>query len=131
MVDFISTDTAPPPFSNYSQGTKTRTGAALTFVSGQVGVDVEGHLAGDEAGQHEQCWRNILAILAADGLDARDILDVRGYVTSASGVPIFREVRDRMLDGARPCSTLLIVTGLAHPDWLVEISVVAQGRSQA
>ena len=54
-----------------------------------------------------------------------DIVEVTAYVTSSQGVPIYREVRDAMLNGARPASTLLIISGLADPAWKVEISVTA------
>lgn len=127
MVEYLHTDEAPPPFSNYSQGTAVPADAQLVYLSGQVGVDKEGRLAADEEGQHAQCWKNILAILAAKGLGPEHILEVHGYVTGPSGLPLFRKVRDSMLNGAKPASTLLIISGLASPDWLVEISVVAAG----
>jgi enamine deaminase RidA (YjgF/YER057c/UK114 family) len=50
---------------------------------------------------------------------------VTAYVTSKAGVPIYRQVRDRMLQGAEPASTLLVIAGLADPKWHVEIQVVA------
>ncbi len=127
MVEYIQTDTAPPPFSNYSQATAVPADAQLVYLSGQIGVDAEGQVAADEEGQHEQCWKNILAILSAKNLGPEHILEVHGYVTDRSGLPIFRTVRDRMLGGAKPASTLLIVSGLASPDWVVEITVVAAG----
>ena len=33
--------------------------------------------------------------------------------------------RENMLAGAEPASTLIVITALAHPDWLVEIEAVA------
>lgn len=128
MVMYLHTDTAPPPFSNYSQATAAPADASVVCVSGQVGVDAFGALADGEEAQHEQCWRNILAILSAHGLGADDILEVHGYVTGQSGVPLFRKVRDAMLGGAKPASTLLIISGLADPAWQVEISVTAAGE---
>jgi enamine deaminase RidA (YjgF/YER057c/UK114 family) len=40
-------------------------------------------------------------------------------------VPIYRQVRDRMLEGAEPASTLLVISSLADPKWHVEIQVAA------
>lgn len=122
----INTDEAPAPFSRYSQAMRVSAGKDLVFVSGQVGVDTDGKLADSEKGQHEQCWRNILAILADQGLGAKDIIEMTVYITTSDGVPIYREVRDDMLDGHEAASTLLIISGLANPDWLVEIGVVAE-----
>ena len=129
MVRYIQCDDAPAPFSNYSQAVEVPAGYRHFAVSGQVGVDADGNLAPDEAGQHEQTWRNILAILAHDGMTADDIVEVVAYVTDSSGVPIYREVRDRMLDGALPASTLLVISGLADPAWKVEISVRAAQKA--
>ena len=108
MPEPIHTDRAPPPFSSYAQGVRVPAGHQLLFVSGQVGVGLDGRLAADEPGQHEQAWRNVLAILEADGMSAGDIVDVHAFVTTASGVATFREIRERMLGGVTPASTLLV-----------------------
>ncbi len=52
------------------------------------------------------------------------ITEVTAYVTNHDRVETYRIVRDRMLEGARPVSTL-IVAGLADPNWKVEIAVTA------
>ncbi len=122
----IATTEAPAPFSRYAQAMRVSAGKDLVFVSGQVGVDLEGDLADSERGQHEQCWRNILAILADQGLGAKDIVEMTVYITTQDGVPLYREVRDEMLQGHEAASTLLIISGLANPDWLVEIGVIAE-----
>ncbi len=123
----ISTAGAPPPFSRYSQAIEVPAGQKLVFVSGQVGIDLQGNMAPTAKGQHEQTWVNILAILEDAGLGPHDIVEITCYITDADGVATTREVRDSFLDGAEPASTLLIISGLAHPDWQVEISVVAAG----
>jgi len=126
MIRYVSTTEAPKPFSRYSQAVEV-TGGRLVFVSGQVGVAADGTLPDTEVGEHEQAWANVLAILKSQGLGARDIVDVTAYVTRQGGVPVYRQVRDRMLDGAEPASTLLVISGLADPSWHVEIQVVAAG----
>ncbi len=122
----ISTTQAPAPFSRYSQAVRVSAGKDLVIVSGQVGVDLDGKLADSEKGQHEQCWRNVLAILADQGLGPKDIIEMTVYITTPNGVPLYREVRDEMLQGHEAASTLLIISGLANPDWLVEIAVMAE-----
>jgi len=104
-------------------------GKDLVFVSGQAGIDLVGKLAETERGQHEQCWRNVLAILADQGLAAKDIIEMTVYITTQEGVPLYREVRDEMLQGHEAASTLLIISGLANPEWLVEISVIAEATA--
>lgn len=118
-------DTAPPPFSNYSPGVEVAPGARWYFISGQVGADLDGNIIEGEEAQHEQTWRNVMALLESAGMGAGDIVRINAYVTRTSGVPIYREVRDRFMGDNRPASTLLIISGLASPEMLVEIEVVA------
>jgi 2-iminobutanoate/2-iminopropanoate deaminase len=121
----ISTDTAPKPFSNYSQAVEVEAGSRLLHIAGQVGVRLDGTIPENEAEQHELAWANILAILAAAGMDERNLVDCHVYLTNPASVGLYRETRDRMLKGAKPAATLLIVAGLARPAIKVEVSAVA------
>lgn len=125
MVRYIDTAKAPAPFSAYSQATAVSAKAELIFISGQVGVDLEGSLAQGALGQHQQTWRNILGLLEAEGLGPKDIVEITTYVTEPDSVAICRQARDAVLEGAKPASTLLVVAGLADPAWLVEIAIIA------
>ena len=58
-------------------------------------------------------------------LEVGDLVKVTVFLTRAEDTPLYRQVRDRMLEGAEPASTLLIVKGLASPDFLVEIEAIA------
>jgi 2-iminobutanoate/2-iminopropanoate deaminase len=129
MIRYISTTDAPKPFSRYSQAVEVAAGSRLVHVSGQVGVRMDGVLPETEEGEHEQAWANVLAILGSEGLGARDIVEVTAYVTSQEGVSIYRKVRERVMEGAAPASTLLVISGLADPRWRVEIQVVAAGEA--
>jgi 2-iminobutanoate/2-iminopropanoate deaminase len=125
MLSYVETPNAPKPFSNYSQAVEIPAGARLLHISGQVGVSPDGTIPADEAAQHEIAWKNILAILSARNMTARNLVDVQAFITNPRGVPLYRQIRDRMLEGAKPASTLLIVTGLADPKLAVEIAAVA------
>ena len=127
MIKYLQTDKAPPSFSNYSQAVEVPADNRIVAVSGQVGVDLNGQLADTAQGQHEQTWRNIFAILAASDMGPENIINVTAYLTSKDAVGTYRDVRDQMLQGAAPASTLLIIDGLADPAWQVEISVLAAG----
>ena len=73
----------------------------------------------------EAAWSNVLAVLAAAGMSAGDLVKVTAFLTRPEDTPLYRQVRERMLEGAEPASTLLIVQALASPEWLVEIEAVA------
>jgi 2-iminobutanoate/2-iminopropanoate deaminase len=125
MPNEISTPNAPKPFSNYAQGIAVGPGHRFLYVAGQVGADADGNIAVLPEHQHEHAWNNVLAILAADRMDYRNIVDAHVYITDPAHIGLYREVRDQMLKGHRTAATLLIVAGLAHPDLVVEVSVTA------
>lgn len=124
MIRYLHTAEAPQPFSRYSQAVEVAD-ARLVFVSGQTGVRTDGTRPEAEDEEHQVAWQNVLAILKAQDLGPGDIAEVTAYVTNPQAVAIYRQVRDRMLAGAEPASTLLIVSGLADPRWRVELQVVA------
>jgi 2-iminobutanoate/2-iminopropanoate deaminase len=114
-----------PPFSRYSHGVEAPDNARWLYVSGQVGVTPEGKIAEGAEAQIEQAWRNVLSVLAAAGMGARDLVKVTTYLVNRADLATARTTRDRMLQGAEPASTLIFVSGLASPEWLVEIEAIA------
>ena len=53
-----------PPFAPYSHGVELPGGQRLVFCSGQLGIDRDGKIPPDCAGQARLCFINIAAILA-------------------------------------------------------------------
>lgn len=125
MLKAIDTPNAPRPFSNYAQGIEVGPGSRIVHVSGQVGATVGGDIPEDPAKQHELAWENALAVLAASGMDHRNVVDAHVYITDRAHIALYRETRDRMLKGHRPAATLLIVSGLADSRLVVEVDLVA------
>ena len=114
-----------PPSSAYGHGVKIDHAKSWLHVSGQVGTHPDGTLAGGTAEQMEVCWQRIIAIVEDAGMKTKDIVKVTAYLTNAEDVGIYRDIRDRMLGGHVSASTLLIVSGLADPNWTVEIEAIA------
>ncbi len=125
MLTTHNPGTIAPAFSRYSLGVEAAAAARWLYVSGQVGVNPDGSFADGPEAQMEAAWRNVLAILDSAGMGAGDLVKVTAYLTRAEDIGFYREVRDRMLGGAEPASTLIVISALAHPDWLVEIEAVA------
>ncbi len=99
----------------------------LVFLRGQVGTDLEGNTVGigDPAAQAEQAMRNVKQLLEEAGSELDHICKITVYVTDrAYREPVYRVI-GRWLRGVFPVSTGLIVEGLAQPQWLMEIDVVA------
>lgn len=118
---FIVPDGIAAPASNYSHGAVVSEADRRLVIAGQVGLNPDGTLAGDMAAQMERCWLNIFAILESEGMSKRDLIKVVVYVTRNDATALYREIRDRMLEGHAPAATYVVVAGLAGPDFLVEI----------
>lgn len=125
MLKRINPPTAPKPFSNYSQGVSVPANARWLFISGQVGATADGTILKGFEAQAVQCWKNIIAILAADGMGVEDLVKVDILVTGTEYVSMSRRIRDEALNGAAPASTYMVVAALAHPDLVVEIEAIA------
>jgi len=127
MFSQHSPATIVSPASAYCQGVAAPAGARWLHISGQIGVNPDGALAGDARAQMDACWRNIFAILADADMTKENIVKITAYITDATHVVAYRETRDSNLEGHLCASTLVVVSALAHPDWVVEIEAVAAG----
>jgi enamine deaminase RidA (YjgF/YER057c/UK114 family) len=124
MLKEIATEAAPKPFSNYAQAIETPAGARMLFVAGQVGADPSGKIPENPEQQHRLAWANVLGILKAAGMDHRNIVDARVFITDRSHVGLYRQIRDEVLKGHKAAATLLVVAGLADPRLVMEVTVV-------
>jgi enamine deaminase RidA (YjgF/YER057c/UK114 family) len=101
-------------------------GKRMIFIAGQLARDQHGNLVGkdDMRAQLRQVGENIKAALAAAGATLNDIVKTTTYVTDID--EFFKHVDVRMeYFGAMPTSTTVEVRRLAHPDFLVEVEVMA------
>jgi enamine deaminase RidA (YjgF/YER057c/UK114 family) len=101
---------------------------SMVFVRGQVGQDLDTAVnvgIGDAGAQAEQAMANIKQLLSEAGATLEHICKITIYLTD----PRFREAVyvtvGRWLKGVYPVSTGIVVSGLARPEWLVEIDVLA------
>ncbi len=113
------------PGGRYSHGIEVPPNARWLYVSGQVGGERDGSIPPGVGPQTEICWRNIKAILASAGMDLGDIVKVTVFLTREDDVGAYRDARDRIIGDYRPASTLVVVSRLVKPEWVVEVEVVA------
>jgi enamine deaminase RidA (YjgF/YER057c/UK114 family) len=107
------------------------TGGSLVYIAGQVPVDVSGNMVGEgnlEA-QADQVFKNLKTAVEAAGGTMTDIIKLNVFIVAEVGyddLPKYRAARDRYVNvQTPPISTLLTVTRLARPGWLIEIEAVA------
>ena len=117
------------PFGSYSHGIEVDSPMRLVFGAGQTGVDTDGRIGEGIEEQSRLTWRNIERVLAGAGMEISDIVQMTMLLVSRDDLATARAVREEVLAGHRPASTLLFVAGLAHPDWLIEVDFVAARAS--
>ena len=116
-----------PRGRGFSMGVVQHSGQVIHF-TGQVAWNEAEEIVGlgDVAAQTHQCFRNIEAVLTAVGGRLEDIVSVTTYFTDRSQLPLIQEVRNNYFDPDRaPASTSIMVAGLGHPDFLVELAPIA------
>lgn len=128
-TEFLSPATLPPP-AGYSHVAKVNNGM-LIYLAGQVSSDATGALVGEgnfEA-QAERVFANVKIALEAAGATMADIVKLNIYLVAEvdpAAIPKLRAIRDRYVNIEKPpVSTLVVVSRLARPGWLIEIEAVA------
>ena len=99
----------------------------IVYIAGQIALNADGNLVGkgDAETQTHQAYVNLQAILEELGGSLEDIVKLTTYLTDRSHLEAFRRARNRFFEDPFPPNTLLFVSGLAQPDYLVEIEAVA------
>lgn len=98
------------------------------YLRGQVAQDLdtrENVAVGDPAGQAEQVMANVETLLRECGAAPEHIVSCHVYLTDIRyREPVYRVLGER-LAGVHPVFTGLVVSALARPEWVVEVTVVA------
>ncbi|MEO8899306.1 MAG: RidA family protein [Candidatus Dormibacter sp.] len=95
----------------------------LVFLQGQTGLTLDLDLvaAGDPAGQTTQALENIKTLMELAGGTLADVVKIVVYVTDHAHRKHVYPVIDEYFGQRKPCSTGLVVSGLALPELVVEI----------
>jgi enamine deaminase RidA (YjgF/YER057c/UK114 family) len=114
------------PRPRYSQGILAE-GGKLLFIAGQTASDANGNVVGkgDIKAQTRQVFANIKAVLEAAGGSFDNIVMTTTYITDRKYREGYTEVRRDIYKKDPPTSTLVIVSGLASEDYMIEIAGIA------
>jgi len=103
----------------------------LAFVSGQVALDESGNLVGpgDLKAQTRQAMHNLEGVLTQLGATWADVVKFGWYLTDVTEIQTVRDVRDEFIrpalgDRPNPASTLVQVSSLFKPEFLIEVEAV-------
>ena len=113
---------APPAIGPYSPAI---TAGSLLFLSGQIPLDSDGRLIGDDiAAQTEQVMRNIQALLAAAGATFQQVVRTTVYLADLNEFAAMNEVYARYVADPPPARSTVQVARLPR-DVRVEIDAIA------
>lgn len=126
----ITPATIRPPFARYSHAVEVPPGARLLVLSGQLGVGPDDVAPEGAEAQAALCFANIRAVLEAGGMTRADIVRFNAYVTGREHLPGYMRARDAFIAGLEPppASTLMMVSGFARPEFVVEVEALAARR---
>lgn len=115
------TDVAPPQ-AHYSHAVYA---GDIVFVAGQVPVDAHGDVVdGDAEAQARQVMENLAGVVTATGATMDDVVKVTVLLTDLGDREVVGRVRREYFTDPPPASTLMVVSSLADPNFLVEIEAV-------
>ena len=120
------------PYGPYTQVTRVKNHRELVFIAGQLSVDSEGNIVGenDFESQCVQVYWNIGAALRDIGADYSNIVQFTTYLVSAEHIPLIYEWREREFPklfptDSYPPNTLLVIERLVNEAFLIEVQTVA------
>ena len=117
-----------PPSSRFSHAALVTGATRHLHLSGQVGAYPDGRIADGLEAQLDAAFANVTAGLADAAMTKANLIKLVVYLTSATpqAIASYRARRDLWIgDVSPPAATLLVVAGLAHPAWLVEVDAYA------
>jgi 2-iminobutanoate/2-iminopropanoate deaminase len=111
----------------FSQATAIEAAGRLVFISGMTARRADGSIAGkgDVGEQTRQVCENLKAAVEAAGGTLADICRVDVYVTDVGDFAKIHEIRAEYFSSPLPASTMVEVSRLVDPEYLVEISAIA------
>lgn len=102
----------------------------LLFISGQAPINENGELVGegDFATQAEQAFGNLSRVLEYGGSSLADVVKVTIFLRDMGNLGKIVEYRERYFTPPYPADSIVEVSSLAQPEWMIEIEAIALSR---
>jgi len=127
----VRTDRVREPMGHFSQAIAVEAKGRLVFISGMTARRPDGSIAGigDIEAQTRQACENIKSAVEAAGGTMDDICRVDVYVRNIEHFESIHKVRREYFKAPPPASTMVEVTKMVSPEYLIEISAIAVVQS--
>jgi enamine deaminase RidA (YjgF/YER057c/UK114 family) len=125
IAKFCAPDVFDP--ATYSQGIKVTQAQTILFLSGQVAYTADGSPAfrGDFKAQARGAYEAIKSLVESQGGTMNSIVKITTYITDIRYRLDLAPIREEFFGKKGPASTLVEISSLAHPDWMIEIEAIA------
>ena len=123
----VISDSIRKPIGVFSQATVTEARWRLVFISGMTARQADGSIAGigNIEVQTRQVCENIKAAVEGAGGTLDDVCRVDVFVRNMEHFDAIHKVRREYFKPPLPASTMVEVTKMVSPDYLIEINAIA------
>ena len=123
----IRTPKLRAPSGHFSQAIEVEAKGRIVFLSGMTARRADGTIAGvgDIETQTRQVCENLKSAVEAAGGSLDDVCRVDVYVRNMEHFDAIHKVRREYFKPPAPASTMVEVTRMVHPDYLIEINAIA------
>ena len=125
MITLLNPSDVHVPVGAYSHTAVVPADTEMIFVSGQIGMKLDGSIPIEFGEQAEVVFQNLRACLVAHGLGMESVIKLTTFIVSGQDVRLMREVRQRNFGSHRPTSTAVFVPQLVDPAFLLEVEAIA------
>ena len=114
-----------PP--TYTQGIRVTGAQSILFLSGQIAYDKDGGVLcpGDFKAQAREVFKALKSLVESAGGTMDNIVKLNTYLIDIRDRADLAPIRQEFFSKKPPASTLVEVSALAHPDWLIEVEAIA------
>jgi len=95
------------------------------IVAGTAPIWPDDYVDPDPAAQARRCLEIMLRALAEAGGAAEDVVRTRMFITDPAHAEAVGEAHGEVFSEIRPAATMVVVSGLLDPRWLVEMELEA------
>ncbi len=123
----VTSDSIRKPIGVFSQATVTEARGRLVFISGMTARRADGSIAGigNIEVQTRQVCENIKTAVEGAGGTLDDVCRVDVFVRNMEHFDVIHKVRREYFKPPLPASTMVEVTKMVSPDYLIEINAIA------
>ena len=127
MKKQITSSKIRQPSGHFSHAIEIEARGRLVFISGMTARRADGTIAGigDIEAQTRQVCENIKSAVESAGGTMDDVCRVDVYVRNIEHFDRIHKVRREYFKAPAPASTMVEVTKMVNPDYLIEINAIA------